>query len=183
MRPVATHGTTLIIPGWQNSGPNHWQSLWQRGRPEYVRVQQRDWESPIRAEWAAALEAAVASAALPVTLVAHSLGCALVAHWAALATPARAKVTGALLVAPPDVERADMPPNILSFRPMPGQRLPFRSILVASGDDPYMALATARELAERWGCQFVALSGAGHINTDAGFGPWPAGKALLASLR
>ena len=180
---MAVSGTTLIIPGWQNSGPDHWQSRWQCGRPDYARVEQRDWENPDRAEWVAALEAAVAVAAPPVTLVAHSLGCALVAHWAAQATPACACVTGALLVAPPDLARADMPPSILSFRPLPQRRLPFRSILVASDDDPYLALDVAGELAERWGCQFVALSGAGHLNTDAGYGPWPAGEALLAALR
>lgn len=180
---METRGTTLIIPGWQNSGPDHWQSRWQREHPDYRRVEQRDWDFPDRAEWVAALEATVAGAPAPVTLVAHSLGCALVAHWAALATPARAKVTGALLVAPPDVERADMPPEVWSFRPLPGLPLPFRGLLVASDDDPYSALGAARGLAARWGCQFVALSGAGHINTDAGYGPWPAGEALLAALR
>ncbi|MDE3230754.1 MAG: alpha/beta hydrolase [Chloroflexota bacterium] len=180
---MATRGTTLIIPGWQNSGPEHWQSRWQREHPDYRRVEQRNWDVPDRAQWVATLESAVAGAPAPVTLVAHSLGCALVAHWAALATPARAKVTGALLVAPPDVERADMPPEVLGFRPLPLAPLPFRSKLVASDDDPYCALDAARGLAARWGCQFVALSGAGHLNTDAGYGPWPAGEALLAALR
>lgn len=180
---MRAQGTVLIAPGWSNSGPGHWQSLWQRAHPEYVRVEQRDWERPERVEWVATLDAAIARAAGPVTLVAHSLGVVMVAHWAALATPARAKVTGALLVAPPDMERASLIPGAAGFWPIPATPLPFRGILVASDNDPYITLDTARLLAERWGCQFVALTGAGHINTDAGYGPWPAGEALLASLR
>jgi predicted alpha/beta hydrolase family esterase len=146
-------------------------------------VEQRDWERPDRAEWVATLAAAIARAPGPVTLVAHSLGAVTVAHWAALATPTRAKVTGALLVAPPDMERAGLIPDAAGFSRVPTTPLPFRGILVASDNDPYIMLDTARSLAERWGCQFVALTGAGHINADAGFGPWPAGEALLASLR
>lgn len=180
---MEARGSVLIAPGWSNSGPGHWQTLWQRAHPEYVRVEQRDWERPDRAEWVATLDAAIARAPGPITLVAHSLGAVTVAHWAALATPARAKVTGALLVAPPDMERPGLIPGASGFFPVPMEPLPFRGILVASDDDLYIALDAARSLAERWGCQFVAITGAGHINTDAGFGPWPAGEALLASLR
>jgi predicted alpha/beta hydrolase family esterase len=41
---------------------------------------------------------------------------------------------------------------------------------------------TARALAAAWGSRFVLLEKAGHINADAGFGPWPAGERLLAEL-
>jgi predicted alpha/beta hydrolase family esterase len=180
---MATSSTVLLVPGYANSGPDHWQSLWERDHPEYARVRQRDWERPAREEWVATLDEAIARVAGPVTLVAHSLGCQAVAHWASHAPHAAQTVRGALLVAPVDDEAVAAIPAISGFRPAPRARLPFRSILVASENDPYISLARSQRLAEWWGSQFISLGAAGHINTDAGFGPWPAGEALLATLR
>lgn len=179
---MPSQATILIVPGWQNSGPGHWQTLWQRKHPEFMRVEQRDWERPMRAEWVATLDAAVASVGGPVALVAHSLGCITVAHWAAQAPETARAVAGALLVAPPDITRTDNIPADAGFAPAPQTPLPFRSILVASENDPYCDYEDSRRLAAAWGSQFVSLGAAGHINTDAGYGPWPAGEALLASL-
>lgn len=72
----------LVVPGWQNSGPEHWQSQWQAQQPGWQRVMQRDWLTPQLADWVAALDAAIVAATQPVLLVAHSLGCVTVAHWA-----------------------------------------------------------------------------------------------------
>lgn len=33
----------LVVPGWNNSGPTHWQSRWQDLAPDLVRVEQEDW--------------------------------------------------------------------------------------------------------------------------------------------
>ena len=171
--------TVLVLPGYGNSGPAHWQSLWQARHPEYRRVEQRDWENPLRADWVGALDASVRAAGGPVVLAAHSLGCLAVAHWAgAHGGP----VQGALLVAPADVEAIELPPSLTSFRPIPSAPLPFPSIVVSSDDDLFADLDRARQWASAWGSRFVPLSGAGHINADAGFGPWPEGEALLAEL-
>lgn len=75
--------SVLILPGIGNSGPQHWQTLWQNSHPDFVRVEQRDWDRPVCAEWVAALDAAVRAAGPQAVLVAHSLGCLAVAHWAA----------------------------------------------------------------------------------------------------
>lgn len=169
----------LILPGYDSSGPEHWQSLWQRAHPEYRRVEQRDWTAPVCDEWVAALDHAVLAAAAPPVLVAHSLGCHTVVHHAARhGRPVR----GALLVAPPDVDDPDFPPVIEGFRPVPRMPLPFPSIVVASSDDWYTTPDRAQALAEAWGSRFVLLERAGHINADAGFGPWPDGTRLLAEL-
>src|SRR5207237_10619203 len=72
----------LLVPGLWNSGPEHWQSYWERERTDCRRVLQKDWETPRCSDWVAALDAAVAGSSLPVVLAAHSLGCALVAPWA-----------------------------------------------------------------------------------------------------
>jgi hypothetical protein len=176
-----SHGasTVLVLPGYGDSGPAHWQSLWQAKHPEYRRVHQKDWENPARADWVDALDAAVRAAGGPVVFVAHSLGCLTVAHWAAAH---RAPVTGALLVAPADVEAIELPPSILTFRPIPHGRLPFPSIVVASDDDLFAEIERAERWASAWGSRFVRLERAGHINADAGFGPWPEGEALLDEL-
>jgi predicted alpha/beta hydrolase family esterase len=92
----------VIVPGWRNSGPDHWQSLWAQQLPHAERVQQEDWLVPHREPWVAALEAQVLSQPGPVVIVAHSLGCITAAH---MGVEASARVKGALLVAPADPER------------------------------------------------------------------------------
>ncbi len=109
-------------------------------------------------------------------VAAHSLGCIATTH---LPAEAVACIHGALLVAPADPERRGV---LADFAPVPYQPLPYRSILVASANDPYCPVRTAGAYARAWGSEFVRLQNAGHINVDAGFGPWPLGLALLQSL-
>jgi len=184
MHPPPAVPTTLILPGLFNSGPDHWQSHWERRDPTCVRVDQQDWNAPRREDWVATLDAAIADARAPVVLVGHSTACALVAHWARTATPAqRARVRGALLVAPSDPEGAAYPEGPTGFRPVPLERLPFPSIVVSSEDDVYVTLERAREYADAWGSSFVNVGEKGHINSASGLGDWPDGSALLARLR
>lgn len=171
----------LVLPGYGDSGPRHWQSLWEVADRRLRRVRQRDWFEPRLDEWLAALDREIAACPTPPVLAAHSLACALVAHWVEH-TGGRA-ARGALLVAPPDVAAlAVVLDAVQSFVPVPLVRLPFASIVVASDDDLYVTPAHARMLAQAWGSRFVALAGAGHINADSGFGEWPEGRALLDEL-
>ena len=170
----------LIIPGLGGSGPYHWQTHLERSFPGTTRVHQNDWNRPDRAQWIDRLATAV-GAAPGAILVAHSLGCALVAHLAT-ARPELA-VGAALLVAPADVDSRDHTPDIIrGFAPVPRRRLTFRSIVVSSSDDPYITLARARELAEAWDAEFVNVGPLGHINVEAGFGPWPRGEQILRDV-
>ena len=170
----------LTVPGWNGSGPEHWQSLWERADPRrFRRVEQREWDRPQPDDWVRALDDAIAVQAGPVVLAAHSLGCIAVARWAA-ASPR--PIAGALLVAPADVERADTPAPIRCFAPVPLRPLPFRGILVASSNDEYLAMDRAEHFARSWGSQLVPAGAAGHLNTAAGFGPWPQGERLLDRL-
>ncbi|EHK64375.1 RBBP9/YdeN family alpha/beta hydrolase [Achromobacter arsenitoxydans] len=170
----------IIVPGWKNSGPDHWQSRWQALLPHACRIAQSDWQNPRPADWIARLAADVDDARSPVLLIAHSLGCLISA---ALPVPLRAKVAGALLVAPADIERPDAPECLRAFAPIPRQPLPFQSVVVASDDDPYCALERARTFAADWGSRVVVLPNAGHINADSGLGDWPQGLKLLGALR
>jgi predicted alpha/beta hydrolase family esterase len=175
------NNSVLILPGWQNSGPSHWQTLWEQQHPGFRRVQQQDWEEPKRADWLHRITEEVNQATDPVVFVGHSLGCISMAHWCQ-SPAADGKVKGALLVAPADVDRADAPSQLKDFAPIPKQRFPFPSIVVASSNDPYLAVNRARELAEAWGSTFVEIGSAGHINGESGLGDWPEGKRMLRRL-
>ncbi|MBQ0130693.1 MAG: serine hydrolase family protein [Comamonas sp.] len=171
----------LILPGWQNSGPDHWQSRWEQ-RYGYTRVQQHDWQRPLRGDWSIQLQEAVLDSDREVVLVAHSLGCILTAWWAAHSPLAQTKVRAALLVAPGDVEQGDVRQMLPGWSPVMLQRLPFPSVLVGSDNDPYCTQARAQQMAQAWGANYVNLGPVGHINTDSGLGDWNEGHALLQSL-
>lgn len=173
----------VFVPGWGGSGPDHWQTRWQARSRGARRVEVPDWFAPTRASWIAALDRTVRAARdahqQPPILIAHSLGCLAVAAWVERQPSA---VAGALLAAPPDVERDDTPAVLRDFAPMPRVRLPFPSLLVSSDDDPYITVARATELATAWGSQLTVIPGAGHLNASSGHGDWPEGLTLLRQL-
>ena len=171
--------TVLILPGWHNSGPDHWQSRWQSAHG-YTRVEQHSWDWPLRGDWMMQLEEAVLTHENPV-LVAHSLGCILVAAWAAHSMHSH-RVKAALLFAPADVERPEMQHMLHSWSPIVRERLPFKSVMAASRNDPYCTLMRASGLALAWGSRLVDCGMSGHINTDSRLGDWPEGFALLQDL-
>ena len=126
----------------------------------------------------AQLEQAVLADPRATALVAHSLGCQLVAAWAAHSRHT-AHICGALLVAPPDTARADTPPQLASWRHIVRHRLPFAAMVLYSSSDPYCSAARAQAMAADWGAAAVSLGAAGHINAQTGLGDWPAGLAWL----
>lgn len=171
-----TSTSIIIVPGWRDSGPGHWQTLWAERLPQARRVIQDDWHTPTRSAWVARLEETVLEQPGPVVIVAHSLGCITTAH---MKPEVAARVRGALLVAPADPERRAV---LSDFAPVPYAALPYRSILVASSNDPYCPIRLAGAYARAWGSEFVRLQNAGHINVDSGHGEWPLGRAVLQSL-
>ncbi|MDQ2793491.1 MAG: alpha/beta hydrolase [Bacteroidota bacterium] len=173
--------SVFIVPGLGSSGPDHWQTYFEHQYPAFTRIEQREWDVPDRAEWVARLEEALDGQDLSqVVLVAHSLGCVTVAHWAARFGH---RIKGALLVAPSDVETAHYAAfPTTGFAPMPLARLPFPSKVVFSQNDEWVTPDRARQFAEAWGSELVNIGAAGHINTAGGYGDWPAGLALLESL-
>jgi hypothetical protein len=171
--------TVLMVPGYRNSDPQHWQSLWERSNPEYRRVRQRDWDNPVRYEWVEMLDKAVTDSSGEIVLVAHSLGCATVAHWA---SQYKRHILAALLVAPTDVSHPEFEHLWVGYQPMPLCPLGFRSIVVASSNDPYVSLERAQLFASSWGSQLVNIGVGGHITTADGFGEWQQGKELLRQL-
>jgi uncharacterized protein len=171
----------LIVPGSENSGPDHWQTRWERQLSTARRVEQASWHAPERGAWAARIVEEVGRAKRPVVLVAHSLGVVAVAHAASRLPGGRVK--GAFLVGLPDVEdprfalHAETP-----FAPIPRDPLPFPSVLVASRNDPYCPYEKAEDISYAWGSAIVDAGASGHINTASGHGPWPEGLMRFAGF-
>ena len=170
----------LLLPGWLDSAPAHWQSRWA-ALHGWQRVEQDDWLWPKRGDWMARLDEVLLESDLPAVLIAHSLGCQLVSAWASHSQHT-ARVRAALLVAPPDTEREDTPPNLFNWRPIVRTRMPFASIAVISSDDPYCAPERAAQMARDWGSESFDIGERGHINDKSGLDDWPQGQALLRSL-
>lgn len=181
----STDAALLIVPGWQGSEPDHWQSRWERSLSSARRVEQADWNRPDVQDWPRRLAAAVEAAEKPVVVVAHSLGVPTLLHAVPLLPPG--KVKGAFLVAPPDLDVPGLDPRLAAFAPVPTYPLPFPSVLVASRSDPYCSYERAADFALDWGAAIVDAGDAGHINAASGFGPWPEGSmrllGFLQSLR
>jgi len=137
-----------------------------------------DWERPDLETWLTVLGAAVQAQAAPPVIVAHSLGCLAVAHFAARGGRARAS----LLVAVPEPGGPEWPEVAHSFAPVPLAPLGFSSIVVASHDDPYGSFAYASKCAKAWGSSLHDAGNAAHINAQSGLGDWPVGRKLLAEL-
>jgi uncharacterized protein len=173
----------LIVPGLNGSGDVHWQTLWER-HYGFERVEQRNWGNPDAIAWTETLDAAIRAHPDRVVLIAHSLGCWTVIHWAALCVDSKDRVQSALLVAPPDIESSVvLKKSAMDFTCHKERKLPFPSILVGSENDPFMPLDGAQALARSAGCEFVNAGFVGHINSDSGHGHWPQGEALLHKLR
>lgn len=174
------HRRTLVLPGWLDSGPGHWQTRWQQLHG-LERVQQDDWLWPRRGDWMARLEEVLLADPRPAVLVAHSLGCHLVAAWAAHSRHVD-RVAAAWLVAPPDLDRDELPPQLASWRPTLRQPLPMPALLVHSDDDPFAAESATLQLAADWRLPTWRLPGRGHLNADSGLGDWPDGWARLRGI-
>lgn len=174
----------LIIPGWNGSGPDHWQTHWEQTLPNATRVQQRDWQWPSREDWVDELARLIAEDERPTILIAHSLGCITLSHWAAKAPGALLnRIKAALLVAPADVERPNCPEPLRGFAPLELERLPFPSLLVGSDNDRAASAERTIHFGEAWGSKIFILSGAGHINVEAGFTHWDEGFGFLYQLQ
>lgn len=166
----------IILPGLGGSGDGHWQTLWERQDPRMRRFQPSSWDRPELTDWIAALDQEISRSKPPPILVAHSLACQFIAHWAA---SAKTKILGAFLVAVPDPSGDIYLSEAPSFANPPRRRLPFPSLLVASTDDPYGPFGYAKESASVWGSELVNVGPLGHINTASGLGGWPEGQALF----
>ena len=180
--------TLLIVPGLRDHVDQHWQTLLAQRLPQAHTVPPMGREDLDCTKRTQAIDTAIATIAGPVLIVAHSGGCIMVAHWA-LSSPQAHRVHGALLATPPDFEQA-MPagyPTLDALKaggwlPVPRRRLPFRSLVATSDNDPLASRARVLALAQDWGSETVDLGAVGHPNPASGYGEWPMALHLIQQL-
>ena len=190
MAGAAAVPTVLIVPGLRDHVAQHWQTLLEArlraaGRP-VASVPPMGREDLDCAAKVTAIERTAQAVEGPIVIVAHSGGCIMLAHWAQQTQRA---VCGALLATPPDFERP-MPegyPSLDALRasgwlPVPRERLPFRSIVAASRNDPLAGCDRVVELAAAWGSELVDLGEVGHLNPASGYGEWPRADEFIDKL-
>tara|TARA_R110002124_G_scaffold26678_1_gene95913 strand:- start:1509 stop:2060 length:552 start_codon:yes stop_codon:yes gene_type:complete len=171
----------LTLPGLACSGPNHWQSIWEQQHPElFHRVEQENWDWPVKEDWVLRLQQEVSKLTEPAYLVAHSMGCITAVHWAQQFTSDN--IQGAFLVAPADTDESKRLNFVVGFRPIPLVKLPFKSIVIASSNDIYASFDRSQYFAEKWGSEFVDIGKKGHINAVSGLGDWQFGKTILSNF-
>ena len=163
----------IIVPGLRDSGPAHWQSLWERRLPNVVRVHQERWDEPDLERWSQRV-ADVLERTSPAWIVAHSFGC--LASVRALAQTGRA-VRGVFLVAPADPEKFGIETQL------PHEPLGVKGAMIGSLSDPWLSWQKAERWAARWKLPLLCAGSAGHINVDSGHGHWPEGWNLFQRLR
>ena len=170
---AAEHYDFVLVPGLYDSGPDHWQTVWQQRFPFWKRVTQRKWDDPYIELWISATSRLVKQCSRPVILVGHSFG-ALASSCVAQELPE--KVAGLMLVAPaePSLFGVD---NIV-----PEFNLGVPSVVVASHNDRVMSFSRAIHWSSVWGADLVDLGQAGHINAEAGFSSWLYGLEVLREL-
>lgn len=173
----------LLVPGRGLPFPGHWSRGWVQDNPDFHWAPEPPGPPYVAEVRVAALQAAISADDEPAILVAHSAGCLTVAIWAGRhAGPVR----GALLVTPPYLDPDWTPdPNESSdvfVDQVPRDTLPFRSILVASRNDPAATFEQAEAWARLWGSELYDAGPVGHLDSKAGFGPWPEGERLARSL-
>ncbi|WP_317993358.1 RBBP9/YdeN family alpha/beta hydrolase [Bartonella gliris] len=168
----------LIVPGYKGSGPDHWQTRWEKKLSTARRVKQAHWSKPVCEEWVNEVKIAITQAQKPVFIIAHSLG----VPTAIQATlPNAGKIYGAFFVALPDVSNEKIrPKHLKTFGPYPRKKLPFPSVVIASRNDEFCQFSVAENLANDWGALFVDAGQSGHINAESGHGPWPEGLMVLS---
>jgi uncharacterized protein len=170
----------LIVPGLGNSGPDHWQTFFEQSGDNFIRIQQDEWDAPHCNDWVETIDKFVSGYDPQHTvLIGHSLGCVTIAHWV---HKFNRRIKGALLVAPSDIEAPKYTFPAKGFGPVPLQRIPFHTEVVASSNDQWVSLDRAKHFAHHWGSNFINIGEAGHINADSGYGEWEEGLHILKSL-
>lgn len=183
----------LILHGWQGSGPEHWQTwLASRLRERGAHVQYPDLpacDEPCPNRWGAALQREarrLSQGPGERVVVCHSLGCVLWLREAARLNQ-EFRADRVALVAPPCPNAGVL--ELDGFYPTGADAAAVAAaaqstLLICSDDDPYCPDGGAhRYWAEPLALEVQLISGGAHLNTDAGYGPWPEMEAWCLGER
>ena len=180
--------TFLFLHGLEGSSEGHWQR-WLAARlaaaGEAVAFPELpDADDPDPAAWDAELARVLGEVGGRPVVLAHSLGCVL---WLRQASRADGPIAErVLLVAPPAVDDV---PAVVRFSAFDPDAERIRAAcedtrVVWSDDDAYNPAGALTTHAQPLGLPADLVPGAGHLNMDAGYGPWPAVErwALAAAV-
>jgi predicted alpha/beta hydrolase family esterase len=174
----APAGSYLLLHGLEGSGEGHWQR-WLAPRlagcgAAVAFPDLPDADDPDPSAWESELARVLGEVGEPPVVLAHSLGCVL---WLRHASRAGERVAErVLLVAPPATEAVPAVVRFSAFDPDPARvrEAATETRIVCSDDDPYNPVGALKTHAEPLGLPVEVVAGAGHLNVDAGYGPWPA---------
>lgn len=170
----------FIVPGLGNSGPEHWQTYFEKSGSNFHRILQSEWDSPLCEDWISTIDKTLLVHDLSSSvLIGHSLGCLAIVHWA---KKYKRVIKGAFLVAPSDSKASVYTFPAKGFSPIPYDKLNFKSIIVASSDDIWVSLERAAYFAKCWGSKLINLGAAGHINVSSGHTNWDEGLKILEEI-
>ena len=170
----------FIVPGLGNSGLQHWQTFFENSGDNFERINQKEWDAPNCNDWITSIDNEILGYDLStIILIGHSLGCSSIAHWA---KKFNKKIKGALLVAPSDIENPVYTFPASGFSPMPLTKINFKTVVVASTNDPWVSIERAKFFADNWGSELVNIGNAGHINAASGYWQWEEGFEILKRL-
>lgn len=167
---AATRVDLVLVPGFKNSGPEHWQSLWEAHSPAFLRITQKRWDNPDVDLWVDAIRRLLATRDRPAILIGHSLGALASICVAADHHP---HVAGLMLVA------TARPSRFEAMDRVPHHALDVPAMMIASQNDPMMRFTRAEYWSRVWNADLIDLGEAGHINAEAGFGLWWQGLEML----
>ena len=170
----------LFVPGYTNSGPDHWQTRWQSKLSTARRVEQAEWSKPVREDWTQRWSKAVNEAERPVVIVAHSLGVAdrHPGHPAVQEACRRRVLRGSAGCRQP-VDPAEASDD---FRPLPARSAAFPVDRDRQPQRSLQRFEVAEDTAAAWGSLFIDAGESGHINAESGHGPWPEGSLTFAKF-
>jgi predicted alpha/beta hydrolase family esterase len=181
----------LILHGLSGSGPGHWQR-WLQERlteaghtvrfpdlPDPDSPDPETWRRELLAELAGldGAQAAGGGGSDERVVICHSLSCIT---WLSACQEIRRPVERVALVAPPSLgarlrELEPFFPVTASATDVPNGAHHTR--LVCSDNDPYCPEGAAALYGDPLDVPIDLIHGGGHLNVDAGLGPWPAMEA------
>ncbi|QQG29859.1 alpha/beta hydrolase [Pectobacterium carotovorum] len=170
---VSQQLTMVLVPGLRDSDDEHWQSHWERRFPHWHRIRQREWYQADLDRWVLAIRRELSVCTQPVILIGHSFGALASCH---VVQQGQEGIVGVMLVAPAEPMRFEIDDRIQAA-PLSVPTLTF-----ASHNDPLMSFTRAQYWAHAWNSELIDVGEAGHINAEAGFGPWEYGLTRLAEF-
>lgn len=169
---------TVIVPGVGGSDDDHWQSWLQRQLMSCSRVQQKNWQHPVLADWIENFVYTLNKITTPIQIVAHSFGCltsvaALTQH-----PELKSKIQKMILVAPANparfCETGFATNSVENYAQYFHQlRIDVPVDMIISENDPWLSFSDAQALAKAWKVKARNLGQVGHINVASGFGFFP----------